>query len=330
MSEENSKAASGQKQKEKSRSLRPTVFTPSRRSPHKSPAGGGENAPAARMPTSIPGVERTRIPVRISDLNTLSPGAGPQVYDRALALIDAVVPEKVTERKAVLWGHELQKSYSDLVTDTLRLTQAPVLRKVEGYLARMLEILGSIDLMAVCGHDGGGVLGQYFKGINKKIDTPDELNAAQAELDRLVQYMSAALDELLALKETLERHSTKVRDISDGVEASALAALALSRYLEPKSSVLATRFMERSNRLTQTLAQIRSSDATREMQIEQPIRMVSAIQHVALVMMPGWLGSIASALTLLGRKSLTKTEAGELTYQLREIISQLRTEGDVS
>ena len=106
--------------------------------------------------------------------------------------------------------------------------------------------------------------------------------------------------------------------------------LVLSRYLDPKNSVLATRFIERSNRLTQTLAQIRGSDATRDMQIEQPIRMVSAIQHVALVMMPGWLGSIASALTLLGRKTLTKTEAGELTYQLREIISQLKTEGDAS
>lgn len=46
------------------------------------------------------------------------------------------------------------------------------------------------------------------------------------------------------------------------------------------------------------------------MQIEQPIRMVSAIQHMTLVMI--------------------KTEAGELTYQLREIISQLKTEGDAS
>lgn len=117
----------------------------------------------------------------------------------------------------------------------------------------------------------------------------------------------------------------QVRDISDGEEASALAVLVLSRYLDPKNSVLATRFMERGNRLTQTLG----SDATSEMQVEQP-RMVSAIQHMTLVMMSGWLGSIASALSLLGRRSLTKTEAGELTYQLREIISQLKTEGDAS
>lgn len=329
MSEDNNNAASDPKRKEESRSLRPTVFAPPRKSRQHAPASGA-NAQAARVPTAIPGLERTRIAVRISDLKTLSPGAAPQVYTRALALIDACLPEKVTERKAVLWGHALQKAHSDLVTQTLRLTQAPVLRKVEGYLARMLEILGSIDLMSVCGHGGAGVLGQYFKGLNKKVDTPDELDMAQAELESLVEYMNGALEELLALKATLEQHSSAVRDIADGVEASALAALALSRYFEPKSGVLATRFTERSNRLTQTLAQIRGSDATREMQIEQPIRMVSAIQHVALVMMPGWLGSIASALTLLGRRSLTKTEAGELTYQLREIISQLTTEGEPS
>jgi len=326
MSDEHNKVASDQKRKESSRALRPTVFTPpgDRRQP--APASDA-SAPAARIPTAIPGLERTRISARISDLTTLSPGAAPQVYTRALTLIDACVPEKMTERKAVLWGHELQKSHSDLVTETLKLTQAPVLRKVEGYLARMLEILGSIDLMAVCGHDGAGVFGQYFKGINKKIDTRDELNAAQAELHSLVGYMSVALEELLELKATLEQHSSTVRDIAVGVEASALAALVLSRHFEAKSRVLATRFTERSNRLTQTLAQIRSSDASRAMQMEQPIQLVSAIQHVALVMMPGWLGSIASALTLLGRRSLTKTEAGELSHQLREVISHLTTEG---
>lgn len=328
MSEDNNKVASGPQRKAQSRSLRPTIVTPARRNPI-APRGGGKG-PAVRVPTTIPGVERTRISVPLSDLKGLSPGAAPQIYDRALALIDGFVPEKVTERKAVLWGHDLQKAYSDLVTETLRLTQAPVLRKVEGYLARMLEILGSIDLMAVCGHDRGGVLGQYFKGINKRIDTPAELTAAQAELDQLVQYMSAALDELLELKDQLEQHSSKVRNIAEGVEAAALAALVLARYFQPNNSVLASRFTERGNRLTQTLAQIRGSDVTREIQIEQPLGMVSAIQHVALVMMPGWLGSVASALTLLGRRNLTKTEASELTHQLREIITQLKTEGDAS
>lgn len=330
MPEEKDKVDSGPKRKATTpRSLQPTVFAPPRRNAPHSRTGGG-NATAVRTPTTIPGVARTRISVATSDLTKLSPGAEPQIYEQALALICTFVPEKATERKAVLWGHELQKSYSDLVTETLKLSQAPVLRKVEGYLARMLEILGSIDLMAVCGQDGGSRLGQYFKGINKKIDRPDELRTAQAELDGLLGYMSAALDELLTLKEKLEQHANKVREISVGIEASALAALCLSHHLQSTNSVLATRFMERSMRLTQTLAQIRGGDATRDIQVEQPIRMVGAIQHVALVMMPGWLGTIASALTLLGRRGLSKTEAGELTYQLRDIISQLNTEGDAS
>nr|MDQ2668034.1 hypothetical protein [Gemmatimonadota bacterium] len=279
--------------------------------------------PTVQKPTAIPGVERRRIEVSARDLKTLSPGVTPEVLKLTLDLLDKCVVEKVTERKAILWGHDLQKSHSDLVTATLAVSQSPLLRKVEGYLSRMIDILGTIDLMGICAERDGG-LGQLFKGVNRKIDTAQELGAAQAELDQLTRYLGVALNDLLDLKDKLQQHSVTVNAISVEVEASALAALFLSRHLQNQNSAVAELFTERSISLTLTLAQIRSSDSLREMQIEQPIRMVKSVQDVALVMMPGFLGGIASALILIGQKRLTPTQAGELTYQLRDILQQLR------
>ena len=326
---------------QKPRTLRPTVVEPPDKNRRSARAGKGNTpavsvrrssavTPTVQRPTAIPGVERKRIAVSVNELKELSPAAIPQVYERTLDLISTFVADKATPRKAILWGHDLQRTYSDLVTETLTLSQAPVLRKVEGYLARMIDILGSIDLLAVCGHRGNSLFGEYFKGVNKKIDTAEELKAAQAELDQLVKCMSAALDELLTLKDKLEQHAGRVDAIAVEAEAAALGALFLSNHLQKENSALAQRFTERSMSLTQTLAQVRGGDSTRQLQTEHPLRMIAAIQNVALVMMPAWLGSIASALTLLARRGLTQTEAGELTYQLRDLINQLKTQGEAS
>lgn len=334
MSKDEDNQPSDAKTSEEKRSLRPTVFSPpiaaSRKKAREGqPLANSSSAlapvtPTVLKPTALPGAERRRIEVSARDLKTQSPGATPEVLQTALTLLSTFVVEKATERKAILWGHELQKSYSNLVTSTLALSQSPLLRKVEGYLTRMMDILASIDLMAVCGQREGGI-GQLFWSVNKKIDTIAELNDAQVELDQLVKYLSVALDELLDLKDKLEHHSVEVNVIGVKVEASALAALFLSQHLQRDNSAVAQRFLERSMALTQTLAQIRSGDSMREMQIEQPIRMVKTVQDVALVMMPGFLGGVAAALTLIDRKKLTPTQAGELTYQLRDILQQLRT-----
>lgn len=306
--------------------LRPTVFTPPakpvRKQSRTAPASAPQT-PTALKPTAIPGVERRRIEVTARDLKTLSPGVTPDVVKLALERLDKFVVEKVKERKAILWGHDLQQAHSDLVTATLAMSQSPLLKKVDGYLTRMIDILAGIDLKAICAERDGG-LGQLFRSVNNKIDTAQELSAAQAELDQLVKYLGVALDDLLDLKEQLQQHSAAVRAIGVEVEASALAALFLSRHLQQNNSTVAERFTDRSISLTQTLAQIRSSDSLRTMQIEQPVRMVQAVQDVVLVMMPGFLGGVASALMLLDQKRLTPTQAGELNYQLRDILQQLR------
>lgn len=281
--------------------------------------------PVVRQPTAMPGAARTRIEVAVRDLQALSPGAEAGVYLQAQALVGSFIVAKSAQRKAILWGHDLQKSHGELVTEMLALARSPVLRQVEGYLARMMDILGSIDLKAVCGQGGRSVVSRLFQGVNKRIDTPGELAKAQTELEQLLALMGGALDPLLDLKDRLLRLSASMEGTATQVEAAAIGALFLSERLRQDDAALAQCFAERSMSLTQTLAQMRQAGSTRALQIEQPIRLIGAIQNVALVVMPAFIGSIAS-ITSLGASQTTvsQTEAGELAYRLRDIISQLK------
>ncbi|MES2317170.1 MAG: hypothetical protein V4631_06705 [Pseudomonadota bacterium] len=317
--------------------LRPTVLGPAGASlrdpvgaaprPQDAPVTAGMPVapPVVRRPTAIPGAERKRIDVAVRDLQALSPGATVGVYEQARALVGAFVVDKASQRKAILWGHALQQAHSDLVTEMLALARSPVLRRVAAYLARMMDILGSIDLMAVCGHGGDGVVGRLFQGMNSRIDTPGELAKAQAELEQLLALMGAALEPLLDLKDQLLRLSGSMEGTAIQVEAAAVGALFLSQRLRQDDAALAQCFVERSMSLTQTLAQMRQAGATRQLQIEQPIRLIGAIQNVALVVLPAFIGSIASIAALGASKpTVSQTEAGELAYRLRDIIKQLK------
>lgn len=336
MAEEKETRSPGEKQRAKTGRLRPTVIDHlGEGTSMPAPAGEREApspprraaAPKAVRPTEIPGVARKRIAVGREELAKLAPGTKPRVLELARRLLETYVEEEAADRTAVLWGQRSQEAYSGLISETLSLSQADVLVSVTGHLNRMMEILRSMDLKGVAtGVPSGGMLGEYLKGMNKKIDTLGELEAARAELDQLVGLMGAALGELLDLKERIEKQSRRIDEIGDEVEAAALAAQFLSERENQRSPQLARRFFERSLSLTQSAVQIRGGTSVRAAQIEQPLRLIGVIQNVALVMLPGWLGSIAS-LSVLSREDRkpTPTEASELARQLRNILEQLKT-----
>lgn len=310
---------------------RPTLMTPAGARKGNTAVASKPNrlqpqTPVPAKPTAIPGVERKRIAVDLADLRKLSPRASPVVLERAMRFVETFTVSRAGDRQAVLWGHRLQQDYSDLVSRTLELSQAEVLKRVNGYINRMVDILAAIDLEAVSGvATPAGFLGQYFRTANRKIDTPEELERARYELDQLVRLMSAALEDLLALKDTLERHAAEIDKVGDEVEGAAIAAEFLATHLGDGQPALSQRFTERSMSLTQTVAQIRGGASMGELQIEQPLRLIGAIQNVALVTVPGWLGSIAALAAMLeGRRKPTPTETGELSNQLRNILQQLK------
>lgn len=308
--------------------LKPTIVSaPARPAKARAaePAVEAKTAAPPLVPTAVPGAARERLPVTADDLRRLSPAAAKGVLERALAMLSAFVIEKSSERKAILWGHDLQKAYADTVTAMLDVTQSPIMRKVEGYVGRMLDILSSFDLEAAVGRTGGGGLGGLLQTFNRKTDTIDELNAARRELDQLMRLMSESLDELLRVKDEIEKGFARQQAIGEDAEAASLAALYLSDRLRSSSPAIAERFAERSMSLTQTLAQIRSNDSLRNMQLEQPVQMIAAIQNVTLVTMPDFLSSLMAIEAMAARRTtVTPTEASELTYKLRDIIRQLK------
>jgi len=287
-------------------------------------ASGPAATPVA-APTAIIGTERKRIEVSLDDLKDLSPGSEPDVLAQAIRLLQAYVPDDASDRTVILWGQQLQQDYADMVSAALARAQADVLTRVTVHLNRMMDILKSIDVAAVAGTERtGGGLGKVLKRMSKKIDTAEELAAARVELDQLVKLMSAEMGRLLDLKGEMEQSSRRIDELRAEVEASALAAQFLSSYLQKTDEGLSRRFLERSMSLTQTALQIGGSASLRESEVEQPLRLISAIQNVALVMVPGWLGTIGSLTTLAGREA-TPTEAGEMAFQLRKILEQLES-----
>ncbi len=310
--------------------LRPTVFEPKEREkkPGKSVSNDSSVNPPPKVTrvskaTAIPGVERKKLSVTTTDLQLMSPRSDAQVYKKAVDLLEEVVVDRVTERNAILWGSGVQRSYGDLVNQSLTYSQDPVLAKVQRYLNRMLDILESIDILSVCGHGFGGAFASLAKPMNKKVDTPKELTESQAELALLIQNMNSALDQLLDLKDKLGKLSKQLDELTDDVEAHALAAEFLSK--QPQLDFVARRYEERALSLTQTLAQIRQNDTIRKIQIEQPLNLVNAIQNVVLVMVPGLISSIASILMLQQSRTVSQTEASEVSDKLREIVNSLTT-----
>lgn len=310
---------------------RPTVIDKPRVATRKKPGGGLEAQPAhparatVATPTAVPGVERKRMTVALADIRKLAPEVAPRVAERTRQLLQQFAFEGLKDRDAVLWGHRLQQDYSDLVSQGLALTQHDLCTRVTGHLQRMAEVLGSVDVEALCESDpAAGRLGQYLRKANRRVDTFAELEQVRIELAQLGALMGEALDPLLALKATIEQHSRRIDELGDDAEAYALAAEVASGHLRQTRPALSQRFLERSMSLTQTAAQIRSSAPMREIWTQQPLRLIGAIQNGVLVQVPQWLGNIASLSAMQqGRSKPTPTQAGELAYQLRNILQSL-------
>lgn len=246
------------------------------------------------------------------------------MLEAALEALLPLVPGRMTERKAILWGHDLQRSFADAVADALRLSQQPVMVRMQGHVSRLLEILEGFDLAAVVRPEGAG-LGGLLKPFNRKTDTLGELGSARAELTQLIGLMDVGLEALLGLREQLQANAAGQQKLAIEVEALALAALYLAEHFRVGDAAVADRFVERSMSLTQTFAQIRGDESLRNLQVETPLRTITAIQNVTLVSMPDFLASLGALTSLQSGRLVTPTEARELTHKLRNIVSQLQS-----
>lgn len=270
----------------------------------------------------IAGASIERLAVSASDLLRLSPQVGKPALEAAQALLSSLAPGKLTERRAILWGHDVQRRFADTVAAALALSQQPVMVRMQAHVSRLLDILEGFDLAAMAGSQTSG-LGGVLKSFNRKTDTLVELESARTELAQLGQLMDSGLEPLLELREDLQANAATQQRMAVEVEGAALSALFLSEHFGTTDPGMAERFVERSMSLTQTLAQIRGDEGLRNLQVEGPLRTITAIQNVTLVSMPEFLASLSALTSLRPGKPVSPTEARELTYKLRNIVSQL-------
>ncbi|MDV3253495.1 hypothetical protein DevBK_19325 [Devosia sp. BK] len=309
--------------------LRPTVIKPAgdRRATRNAVPVPIEHAPKSSgpmKPTAIPGVQRRRLEVTVSDLARIAPLAGKDVLRRAVAILQEVVADAATERSAILWGHALQEEYGRSVSRMLELSHDPVMVKAAGYVNRMSSILAAIDLKAIAETTPG--VGQYLKRLNQRIDTPDELDGARFELDQLVALMASTMEPLLSVKDAIERQIAETERLAVEIEAMSIAADYLAGRPSPRIPELARIYTDRGIGLTHTLAQIRETAALRGAQAAQPLSLIAAVQEIALVTVPGWLSSLSAMTTMLrNQRRPTPTEASELDHRLRHILQQLKS-----
>lgn len=272
----------------------------------------------------MPGTQRERFAVSAEELMKLSPTASVGLVSETIRQLNSVVIDAAAERQALVWGHRLQTDYSRAVSHMLDLTQSDIFERASAHLARLTQILESVDLPAIAGISQRGVLDGLVSRLNTRIDTPEEFVVARREIEHLVELLSDAAEPLLHLEDDLVESDRGIGDLRASIEAAALGAEYLANRLREERPALATRYFDRSLSLTQSLAQIHADAPLRKLQLERPPEVIGAIQNVVLLVLPRWLGSVSALVALAGRRSATPTQAGQLDHELRKIVEQLK------
>lgn len=277
-----------------------------------------------RRPTAMVGEVLQQIAITLVDLRTQNTAVKHSVLQDALQQIKSCNPDTLNDRVAVLWGNEVQQAYSELVTSVLDLSQSEVLVIASRRVKRLEDLLGSIRLDSIYKNNGGFFTSIFKKG-NQLIETPAALKEALREINELVHLLGKSIDQLLDLKTKFELASSDAEQIRDKAEARSIAALAVANYLSGNQKSLADSFIGRAMALTATCAQIERDGSVRKLQIEQPLKLITVVQNVVLITLPGLIGTIASLQTLMSENNKpTVTHFQEVGDQIATTLKGLK------
>jgi hypothetical protein len=245
--------------------------------------------------------------------------------------VKAVDIGKLCGETALLWGQTTQERHGELVSESLRLAQHDSLERARRHVQRALEILGSIQLDKVfqgAKKGIGGFIAGFARKASDAIDTPDELEGSLAELRKIVGLLKRITTSLVKLREELEANADAVAKNGDEVEAALCAAAFLAGYVRSNQaefrSDTARHLDARATSLAATLAAIRGDGAVRKVQADNPVSFIQLIQDVALVTLPEWLATIATALVGAATRPINPTDVSELADGLQRVTADLR------
>lgn len=278
--------------------LRPTVIAPpAGREKRPTPSPGAP--PTLRKPTTIPGVERKRIAVGAVDIVRLTPGAEPRMAARAVKLIDGFVVEGARDQHVARWGQAVQQRCDALLSDAPEPPHADAPDLARGYIGRILELLGTINLAPIC----------------------DIRRPTRDELLQLIHRLRTTLDPLRSLLAAREDHARRIDEAGFEIEAAALGATFLAEHLATLRPELSRRFLQREMSLTKTALEIRSGQFERGRQLEEARGLVGVVQDVVLAALPDWLDGVAALAKT--RRRANPAEVGDLQRRLRALVRNL-------
>jgi hypothetical protein len=172
------------------------------------------------------------------------------------------------------------------------------------------------------------MISKFLKSSNKEFDTPEELGHAEKELKQLTHLLGQQMNALIVLQQKLQEHNHEIKILAEDIKAAGMAASFLAHYLPKKGlefEKIAGQFHERGISLLQTEAQIFENEMARELQHAHPIKLIEMIQNTILVMIPDWLGSVASIRSMLEmNKKVTVTEVEEVSDWKKNILKRLK------
>lgn len=282
--------------------------------------------PSSAQPTTIAGVKPERFKVDVDELHELAPTASEEVCAQALRLLQAQTVNMLTRHRAQRWGQEAQQACQDRFGSSAAPASAPFVDQARAALSRMADVLGAIDLKAVCGHAKGSLLGGLARTMSRQVDTPAKLADAVDELRSLLQGLNADAGRLLALKDGLRQRAGAFEQAQFELEAATLAAQFLSNRLAGNEPAVAQSFAQRSLGLAATLAQTREGDNAYQTHIRQPLQLIDAIQNVALTKLPAFIHELAALQALAKSGQAFPAEALNMSYRLRDLTHRLNQE----
>lgn len=274
-------------------------------------------------PTSMGGQVCERLHVTADELLKLQSTSQQPVIDKAIAILRQVIVSNLKDTDAILWGSGVQKAYGDAASRGLKLAQADVFNKAEEKIARLIEILGSIRLDRVF-VESRSMLTRFIRRSSKEIDTPEELKEARVEVQQLVDRLTKKIDVLLKAKTEVEEFSSEVEALRVDAAAWSVAAAYLSGRLKLTSPDLAQRLADRADSLTATCAQILADGTIRKMQVERPMQLITTIQNVVLVTLPGIIAALAAIASASSSSRPTVTQLSDLQDQVTKAVEGLK------
>jgi hypothetical protein len=245
----------------------------------------------------------------------------------ALHLVLTFSADEANDATYLLWGQTAQAEYGTLMNECLEMSQSPELQHAVTHLTRLQEILEGIDLEKLK-EVGQGLMAKFLGTSREKV--LEVFTSTQSELTHLMKLLQDAIPSLLDLKKRLSDTKERVKELSSKLQAESLAAEFVVGYMRKsgmsdKAKMHAQILEGRSMALTGTVAQITGSNSMFEIQINQPLNVITCVQDTVLTKVPAWLGNYMALKLLFERKSKpTETQLTELGHKLSEILSTIR------